>query len=61
MRIRVERSLREEFLEACRAQDLHAAQVIRAFMRDYVRLQGRPPANDQVVAQATKKKGKKPA
>ena len=37
MRIRVERTLRDEFLETCRAQDLPAAQVIRAFMRDYVK------------------------
>lgn len=37
MRIRVERELRDEFLEACREQDRPAAQVIRAFMRKYVR------------------------
>ena len=36
MRIRVERSLREQFVEVCRARDLSAAQVIRAFMRGYV-------------------------
>lgn len=36
LRIRVERNLREEFLEACRAQDRPAAQVIREFMRAYV-------------------------
>jgi antitoxin component of RelBE/YafQ-DinJ toxin-antitoxin module len=36
MRIRVERSLRDEFVEVCRARDLSAAQVIRAFMRDYI-------------------------
>ena len=49
MRIRVERSLREEFLETCRSRDVPAAQVIRAFMRDYVkeaRLDDEePPAN----------------
>jgi hypothetical protein len=32
-RIRVERDLRDAFLEACRAQDKPAAQVIREFMR----------------------------
>lgn len=37
MRIRVERELRDEFLEACREQDRPAAQVIREFMRKYVR------------------------
>lgn len=36
MRIRVERKLRDEFLEACREQDRPAAQVIREFMRDYI-------------------------
>jgi hypothetical protein len=36
MRIRVERGLRDQFVEACRARDLSAAQVIRAFMRGYV-------------------------
>lgn len=35
-RIRVQRDLREKFLDACRAQDKPAAQVIREFMRDYV-------------------------
>ena len=36
LRIRVERGLRDEFLEACRAADKPAAQVIREFMREYV-------------------------
>ncbi len=36
LRIRVERTLREGFLEACRAEDKPAAQVIREFMREYV-------------------------
>jgi hypothetical protein len=36
LRIRVQRKLREDFLEACRAEDKPAAQVIREFMRDYV-------------------------
>jgi hypothetical protein len=36
LRIRVERTLRDEFLEACRAQDRPAAQIIREFMRSYV-------------------------
>ena len=36
LRIRVERSLRDEFLDACRAEDKPAAQVIREFMREYV-------------------------
>ena len=36
MRIRVERELREEFLDICRAEDRPAAQVLREFMRNYV-------------------------
>lgn len=35
-RIRVQRELREQFLEACRMQDKPAAQVLREFMREYV-------------------------
>lgn len=37
LRIRVQRELREQFLEACRLQDKPAAQVLREFMRAYVR------------------------
>lgn len=36
LRIRVERVLRDKFLEVCRAQDKPAAQVLREFMRGYV-------------------------
>lgn len=36
LRIRLERALRDEFLEACRAQDRPAAQVLREFMRGFV-------------------------
>ena len=36
LRIRVQRELREQFLEVCRAQDKPAAQVLREFMREYV-------------------------
>ena len=37
LRIRVERDLRDRFLEICRTQDRPAAQVLREFMREYVR------------------------
>lgn len=37
LRIRVQRDLREAFVEACQAQDKPAAQVLREFMRDYIR------------------------
>ena len=36
LRIRVQRDLREKFLEVCRAQDIPAAQLIREFMREYI-------------------------
>ena len=35
-RIRIQRDLREKFVELCRAQDKPAAQVLREFMREYV-------------------------
>jgi hypothetical protein len=36
LRIRVERTLRDQFVEACQAQHIPAAQVLRAVMRDFV-------------------------
>lgn len=36
LRVRVERPLREAFVNACRRDDKPAAQVIREFMRSYV-------------------------
>lgn len=36
LRIRVQRELRDKFLDACRAQDKPAAQVLRDFMRTYI-------------------------
>jgi hypothetical protein len=36
VRIRVQRDLREQFLDACQTQDKPAAQVLREFMRNYV-------------------------
>lgn len=44
-RIRVQRDLREKFVELCRAQDKPAAQVLREFMREYVA--GHETANDE--------------
>ena len=37
LRIRVDRDLREQFVKACQAQDKPASQVMREFMRNYVR------------------------
>jgi hypothetical protein len=36
LRVRVERGLRDDFLEACRLLDRPASQVAREFMRSYV-------------------------
>lgn len=36
LRIRVQRDLREQFLDICRQQDRPGAQVIREFMRSYI-------------------------
>jgi hypothetical protein len=36
LRIRVERELREQFLELCREQDRPASQVLREYMREYI-------------------------
>lgn len=36
LRLRVERNLRQEFLDACKADGRIAAEVLRQFMRDYI-------------------------
>ncbi len=36
IRIRVQRELRDKFVEACRRQDVPAAQVLRDFMREFI-------------------------
>lgn len=45
-RIRVEKELRQRFLDACRAQDKPAAQVLREFMREYIESSGRAAQRD---------------
>jgi len=51
LRIRVQRDLRDRFLEVCRTQDKPAAQVLREFMRAYVErqegVQGGPGATSK--------------
>lgn len=39
MRIRVEKKLRDAFVQACRAQDRPAADVLRDFMRSFTEKQ----------------------
>lgn len=36
LRIRIDDDLRSEFIQTCRGNDQTAAQVLRAFMRQYV-------------------------
>jgi hypothetical protein len=35
LRIRIDRDLRDAFVEACRSQDVAASEVLREFMRRY--------------------------
>lgn len=39
MRIRVEKELREAFVQACRAQERAASDVLREFMRSFTQTQ----------------------
>jgi hypothetical protein len=55
MRIRVEPELREAFITACRGQDMPAAQVLRGFMREYVRKCQRVQSKTTVAPKADKK------
>jgi predicted transcriptional regulator len=50
-RIRVERDLREKFIELCRAQDRPAAQVIRDFMRQYIAAHEAQGASDRAESE----------
>jgi hypothetical protein len=36
LRVRVEKELRQEFIEQCRSEGRVAAQVLREYMREYV-------------------------
>lgn len=36
LRLRVEREIRQEFVEVCRGEGKTAAQVLREYMRDYI-------------------------
>lgn len=45
-RVRVETGLRRRFLRACRSQETTAAQVIRAYMREYVERFDQPDQAD---------------
>jgi len=51
-RVRVEPELHQEFLEACKAEDTPAAQVIREFMRTYVRKHQQGLQSDLFVSES---------
>jgi antitoxin component of RelBE/YafQ-DinJ toxin-antitoxin module len=53
LRIRIDDDLRTQFIQACRDNDLTAAQVLRAFMRQYVHKGGHPAAPNQLGNRAT--------
>lgn len=55
LRIRVQRELREQFLEACKAQDKPAAQVLREFMRAYVEANADPNPHDGHSSEGNRK------
>lgn len=58
VRIRVEKGLRDRFLEACRRQDKPAAQVLREFMREYVAEHGDEAAEPRRKTPGTPKGAK---
>lgn len=63
LRLRVERELREKFVETCRRNDITAAQVLRKFMREYVAehdadpevATGGRPSNDRIQTEKKRK------
>lgn len=60
-KIRIDEELRRTFVEACREQDLPAAQVVREFMRRYVAGLREPLLGSERPARAAKRaRGKRP-
>lgn len=56
--IRIEKALKDEFVRVAQSQDMTASQVLRMYMRDYIR-QEKPEAGysewlDSKVARSTK-------
>jgi antitoxin component of RelBE/YafQ-DinJ toxin-antitoxin module len=52
LRIRIDDDLRTEFIQMCRGNDQTAAQVLRAFMRQYVE-SGKTPNSMRPVGSPT--------
>jgi hypothetical protein len=46
LRILLEKSIRDQFLDVCHANDSPAAQILRDFMRSYVFQNDRKTGND---------------
>lgn len=59
VRIRVEKGLRDRFLETCRHQDTPAAQVLRQFMREYVAEHSREANEPKLKTPGTSKGAKR--
>lgn len=59
VRIRVEKGLRDRFVEACRRQDTPAAQVLRHFMREYVAEHGDEAAEPRAKTPGTPVRAKR--
>ena len=57
LRIRVQRDLRNKFLEVCRAQDKPASQVIREFVRNYVGLHEQALDDGALINKAREQQG----
>lgn len=53
LRIRIDDDLRTEFIQACRDEDQTAAQVLRAYMRQYVEAKRLPISGRPAVVQQT--------
>lgn len=49
LRIRIDDDLRSEFIQTCRGNDQTAAQVLRAFMRQYIQAGKRSAPSKRVV------------
>jgi antitoxin component of RelBE/YafQ-DinJ toxin-antitoxin module len=42
IRIRVDADVKQNFIDACKSNDVTVSQVLRAFMRDYIELNKNP-------------------
>ncbi|MHA6266333.1 hypothetical protein ACXYMP_05650 [Aliiroseovarius sp. CAU 1755] len=59
LRIRIDRELREQFLNACREDDKPAAQVLREFMRSYVAARAETSSDQNAPAAKQQEAGPK--